>query len=100
MTLLMARTAPKREELVKEIHDLVTSRDPEVPEDGHDRVDYRLGFVFSLYDDDPHAPAIQPMQDLLTDLLHLCAHKGWDIDFLVERAEWMRRQDNADWGEL
>ncbi len=99
---LMARSAPLRDGIVEEIDHLLKTYVPdgEVPPDGHDRVDYRLGIVLSVYDDDdPDNPA-QPVTDALTDLLHLCAWKGWDIDYLIEKAEHMRQEEIKDWGEL
>lgn len=97
MTILMARTAPKRDAVLKEIDELLRSRDEEVPPDGVDRVDYRLGIALGCYDDDDPDDPTQPVRDLLTDILWLCHGKGWDIDYLVERAEWMRNEEAKEW---
>jgi hypothetical protein len=90
--------APIQNQLINEIGLLFTSREEEAPRDSYDRVDYRLEVVTAPYDDDDAEDRTQPVRDLLTDIVHLCDAKGWDIHTLVERAEWMAQQERQDWG--
>lgn len=101
-----SRTAPKQDAVITSVRELIRSRDSEVPEDGYDRVDYRLEIVLeSMYD----AATIDPTQDqfdqatpvvdLLSDLQHLAAARGWDIAELFARAQNMREQEIEEWGD-
>jgi hypothetical protein len=89
--------APLQNHLIERISELLMSRDDEVPPDGYDRVDYRLEIVFAAYDNEPDDPG-QPVADLLTDLIHLCNQKNWDLYALLERADKMAGREWDEWG--
>lgn len=91
------RSAPLQADLKERIKRLLTSRADEVPEDGYDRVDYRLELILAAYDDDDPGDPTQPYRDLLTDVLHHCAREGWPTHELIARADWMRTQESANW---
>jgi hypothetical protein len=93
--------APLQKAVIENIYTLLANngRAHEVPEDGYDRVDYRLEIVLAPYDDDEPDEPGQPVRDLLTDVLHLCDAKGWDIQELLANAAWMRDEENREWGE-
>jgi hypothetical protein len=91
-------TAPLQNHLIHAIGELLTNRAEEVPEDGYDRVDYRLELVFAAYDNEPDDPG-QPVADLLTDLIHLCNHQNWDLHALLERADKMAAEEWSEWGD-
>lgn len=102
MDALLQRTAPLRDAVVTSISELLSSRDAEeVPlTDTYDRVDYRLSIVFAGYDISPDPEERdQHIRDLLTDLLHYCAHHDIDIDDAMMRAVWMRDEELGEWNE-
>jgi hypothetical protein len=94
------RTAPKQEALIRLTHNLLMQRDDEVPEDGFDRIDYRMGIVLGgSYDKpDPEEPDMA-VRDLLTDVLHYCHANGWDFFDVLERAQWMAMQEQREWDQ-
>lgn len=93
--------APLQKAVIENIHTLLANngRAYEVPDDGYDRVEYRLELVLASYDDDEPDDPGQPVRDLLTDVLHLCDAKGWDIQDLLSKAEWMQQIEIGEWGE-
>lgn len=93
-------STPLQDALIENIHTLLANngRAYEVPDDGYDRVDYRLEIVLAPYDDDEPDEPGQPVRDLLTDVLHLCTMKGWDIQELLSNAAWMEEQEVREWG--
>jgi hypothetical protein len=73
----------------------------QAPGDGYERVDFRLDIILQgAYDDDEPEDPAQPVRDLLTDIIHRCRAKGWDLFELLERAQWMADQEGREWDEL
>jgi hypothetical protein len=94
------RTAPLQEHVIETMRELMAGRHEETPEDGYDRVDYRMELVLDgLYDGRDPEDETQPLIDLLTDVLHTARAKGVDIFDLLERAQWMQRQEIEEWDE-
>jgi hypothetical protein len=99
-----ARTAPQQDAIIQGIGKLITSRDPEVPADGYDRVNYRLEIVLDgLYDGAQvvdQGEETNPIRDLLTDLVHLCEARGWDVQHELDMAYAAAVSDTQEWGIL
>jgi hypothetical protein len=92
-------TTPIQDHLIEQINTTLIERGEEVPEDGYDRVEYRMDFVFACYDDESMDDPGQPVADLLTDIVHVCEAKGWDVHEFLQRALWMADQERQEWGE-
>jgi hypothetical protein len=94
---LRTADAPKQQELIEKIGELLVNRSPEVPEDGFDRVEYRMELVLAPYDNDEPADPGQPIRDLLTDIIHVCRRKNWSLVDLLAVAEDMAGIEREEW---
>lgn len=95
------RTAPEQDALIESIRrHVVTEPGPDVPGDGYDRVDYRLEIILeSLYDGVHEEVGDAPVRDLLTDVVHLCEARGWNLYEMLAAAQFMAAQERSDWGD-
>ena len=63
-----------------------------------DRSQMRTRLIFDMfYDDEPGEPD-QAIRDCITDLMHLAAERGVDMENAVARAAWMFNTEREDWG--
>lgn len=64
-----------------------------------DRATTRIGMVFDMFYDDEESEPDQAIRDCLTDLMHMAAERGVDMEVAVARAASMFTQEREEWGD-
>lgn len=62
-----------------------------------DRSLVRTGLIFDMFYDDEESEPDQAIRDLLTDLMHVAAKRGVDMEEAVTRAASMFSQEREEW---
>ena len=65
--------------------------------DSFDQVDTRVRLIFDMFYDDDEGEPDQAIRDALTDLMHIAADRGVDMEDAVQRAAWMFSQEREEW---
>lgn len=64
-----------------------------------ERSQTRIQLVFDMFYDDEEGEPDQAIRDLLTDLMHVAAERGVDMEDAVTRAASMFSQEREEWSE-
>jgi hypothetical protein len=62
-----------------------------------DRVEMRTRMIFEMFYDDEEGEPGQVIQDVLTDLMHVAAERGVDMEEVVRRAVKMFADEREEW---
>lgn len=65
--------------------------------DTFDRVGTRVRLIFDMFYDDEEGEPDQAIRDALTDLMHIAAERGVDMEDAVKQAAWMFSQEREEW---
>lgn len=65
--------------------------------DTFDRVDTRVRLIFDMFYDDEEGEPDQAIRDALTDLMHIAAERGVDMEDAVKQAARMFSQEREEW---
>lgn len=67
--------------------------------DSLDRATTRVQLIFDMFYDDEEGEPDQAIRDALTDLMHVAAERGVDMEEAVARAASMFSQEREEWSD-
>lgn len=65
--------------------------------DSLDRTEMRTRLIFEMFYDDEEGEPAQAIQDVITDMMHVAAERGVDMEAVIQAAAHMFTQEREEW---